>query len=238
MKISQAISLMNIKNVPFKSQRSGIKRKKGMLAIYATKQGVYYWNEESIWSIGIKQDTEDELYQIKQMLKQNDKKLNGNNRELDKYVAVFEILHAVNEYRGVNDTIPFETIKRYVEILNKGIFASLDFHEISGMEILKKLIMENKLYSQMLFTVCEIRSTKKEEYLGYKKEKRYYCFGNIKYHEELDKVHITIYDDYVQISCNKEIHDRYEQKLDIGKNFTLEQKIILALDCWSGYYLS
>ena len=63
-------------------------------------------------------------------------------------------------------------------------------------------------------------------------EKKDYSFGNIQYHEELDRVHITIYDDVVEISCTKEARGSYERKLDKRKKYTSEDKIISALDFW------
>ena len=72
-----------------------------------------------------------------------------------------------------------------MEILNNEILKALDFQQISEMKTLKNLIMENKLYNQMLFSVREVRSTKARQFLEQGVEKKDYCFGNIKYHEEL-----------------------------------------------------
>lgn len=222
---------MNIKDIPFIPQISGV-REKGKLSIYSTKQGVCYWNGESIWSIGIDQNSQNEVYKIKQSLKKCAWELDDNDRELDKYVAVYEILYAINEYKGVNDDIEFDTIKRYVEILNKKILDSLDFQQILEMETLKNLIMKDKLYNQMLFNVHEVQSTKERQFSGYRKKKKDYSFGNIQYHEELDRVHITIYDDVVELFCEKEGRGSYERELDKRKIYTSEEKIISALDCW------
>lgn len=155
MTIKQVISLINIKDIPFIPQMSGI-REKGKLSIYSSKQGVCYWNGESIWSIGIDQNCQNEIYKIKQRLKNCSLELGDNDRELDKYVAVYEILYAINEYKGIDDDIKFDTIKRYVEILNKEILDSLDFQQILEMETLKNLIIKDKLYNQMLFNVHEV----------------------------------------------------------------------------------
>lgn len=83
------------------------------------------------------------------------------------------------------------------------------------MKTLKNLIMENKLYNQMLFSVREVRSTKARQFSEQGVEKKNYCFGNIKYHEELDIVHITIYDDLVEIWCEKEAREKIKRELDI-----------------------
>ena len=231
MTIKQVISLINIKDIPFIPQMSGA-REKGKLSIYSTNQGVCYWNGESIWSIGIDQNSQNEIYKIKQSLKNCAWELGNNNRELDKYVAVFEILHAINEYKGVDDDIKFDTIKRYVEMLNKEILDALDFQQISEMETLKNLIMKDNVYNQMLFSVHEVQSTKERQFSGYKIDKNDYSFGNIKYHEELDRVHITLYDDCVEIFCEMEARVSHERKLDTRKRYTSEEKIISALDCW------
>lgn len=230
MTIKQVISLTNIKDIQFIPQMSGV-REKGKLSIYSSKQGVCYWDGESIWSIGIDQNSQNEMHKIKQYLKNCSCELGNNDRELDKYVAVYEILYAINEYKGIDDDIKFDTIKRYVEILNKEILDSLDFQQILEMETLKNLIIKDKLYNQMLFNVHEVQSTKERQFSGYI-EKKDYSFGNIQYHEELDRVHITIYDDVVEISCAKEERGSYERKLDNRKRYTSEDKIISALDCW------
>lgn len=231
MTIKQVISLINIKDIQFIPQMSGV-REKGKLSIYSSKQGVCYRDGESIWSIGIDQNSQNEMYKFKQYLKNCSCELGNNDRELDKYVAVYEILYAINEYKGIDDDIKFDTIKRYVEILNKEILDSLDFQQILEMETLKNLIIKDKLYNQMLFNVYEVQSTKERQFSGYRIEKKDYSFGNIQYHEELDRVHITIYDDVVEISCAKEERGSYERKLDNRKRYTSEDKIISALDCW------
>lgn len=230
MTIKQVISLINIKDIQFIPQMSGV-REKGKLSIYSSKQGVCYWDGESIWSIGIDQNSQNEMHKIKQYLKNCSCELGNNDRELDKYVAVYEILYAINEYKGIDDDIKFDTIKRYVEILNKEILDSLDFQQILEMETLKNLIIKDKLYNQMLFNIHEVQSTKERQFSGYI-EKKDYSFGNIQYHEELDRVYITIYDDVVEISCAKEERGSYERKLDNRKRYTSEDKIISALDCW------
>lgn len=235
MTVKQVIFLMNIKNIPFISQADDV-RKDGTLSIYSTERGVCYGENESIWSIGSNQTNKNKHYSIKQKLEQYKPELDGNDRELDKYVAVYEILYVINEYKGANDSFQIDIIEKYVEILNNEILKALDFQQISEMKTLKNLIMENKLYNQMLFSVREVRSTKARQFSEQGVEKKNYCFGNIKYHEELDIVHITIYDDLVEIWCEKEAREKIKRELDIKERFTLEEKIILALNCWKGYY--
>lgn len=55
---------MNITDVPFISQMYGISEK-GVFPVYSKNQGVYYYDDESIWSIGIREQCKDEIYEIK-----------------------------------------------------------------------------------------------------------------------------------------------------------------------------
>lgn len=235
MTIKDVISLMNITDVLFIPQMYGI-NKTGVLPIYPTNQGVCYYKDESIWSIGIKERCKNEIYEIKHKLCEFDNKLYSDERELDKYVAVSIILNAVDLCKGGNGRIRFEDIKDYVEILNNAIYESLDFQQISDMDTLKEIIKSDTLYRQMLFNVNEVNSTKEREFTGYKKETKRYSFGNIKYHEELDKVSIRTYDDYVTLACEKEGRS-HKQNLDIRRSYTSEGKILSALYCWRCDYL-
>ena len=232
MTIKQVISLINIKDIPFLPQMSGT-GKKEKLPIYSTNQGVCYLEEVSIWSIGSDKNIRNEIYRIIQKWKKYDPKLDSDERELNKYVAVYEILDAINEYKSVDDDIKFDTINRYVEMINKEIIDSLDFQKIREMENLKYLIKNDRVYNQMQFNVYEIQSTKEMQFsVGKKDEEECLLFGNINYHEELDIVCIKIYEDCVEIHCKIEAGECYERKLDIRKKYTLEEKIISALDCW------
>lgn len=67
--------------------------------------------EVSIWSIGSDKNIRNEIYRIIQKWKKYDLKLDNDERELNKYVAVYEILDAINEYKSVDDDIKFDTIK-------------------------------------------------------------------------------------------------------------------------------
>lgn len=230
MTINQIISLVNINDIPFMPQK-GTGREKGKLPIYSTKEGVCYLNEESIWSIGNDQNSQEKTYEIKKILENWSKELGENDIEMDKYVAVFELLLAINEYKSIDDNVELDTVKRYVEIINKEIFDALDFQQVSEMKALKDLIMKDKLYNQMLFKVKEVKSTKNRQFLECRIESKNYLFGNIQYHEKLDIVNIIIYDDVVEIFCAKEGRGS-ECKLDKRKKYTAEEKIILTLDCW------
>lgn len=235
MTIKEVISLMDIKGIPFLPQMSGI-RENGKLPIYATEQGVCYWKDESIWSIGIDEKSKGETYQVKQRIQNLVRGLDYDQREMDKYVAVYEVLLAIDEYRGEEGNIEPDTLKRYVEIINKAILDALDFQQIQKMADLMDIVVNDKLYRQMLFVVHEVDSMKEKQFSGYKVNKKNYSFGNIKYCEELDRVNITIYEDCVEIACMKEARGCYERKLDIRRKYTSEEKIIVALDCWKCAY--
>lgn len=174
MTIKQVISLINIKDIPFLPQMSGT-GKKEKLPIYSTNQGVCYLEEVSIWSIGSDKNIRNEIYRIIQKWKKYDPKLDSDERELNKYVAVYEILDAINEYKSVDDDIKFDTIKRYVEMINKEIIDSLDFQKIREMENLKYLIKNDRVYNQMQFNVYEIQSTKEMQFSVGKRMKRSAC---------------------------------------------------------------
>lgn len=236
MTIRDVISLMNISDVPFIPQMYGTDEE-GVLPIYPTKRGVCYYQGESIWSIGIRDQCQKEIYDIKHWLCGNEYKLCYDERELDKYVAVFVILNAVDRCKGGDGGIRFEDIRYYVEILNNAINEALDLKQISDMDTLKGIIKSDTLYRQMLFNVYEVNSTKDREFTGYKKETKSYSFGNIKYHEKPDKVSIRTYDDYVTLVCEKEGRS-HKQNLNIRRSYTSEGKILAALDCWRGYYLN
>lgn len=231
MTITEVISLINIKDIPFIPQKPG-NIKKEMLPIYSSLHGVCYYEGLSIQSVGSDENSKKETYQIKQKLTHFSAKLADDERELNKYVAIFEILNAINKYKCINNNVECDIVKDYVDILNTKILNSLDFNQIPKMEILKELITHDKLYSQMLFNVYEICSTAELEFSNHRIEKRSYSFGNIKYHEELDCVSIRAYDDSVMISCMKEQRSPYTLKLDQHKEYTLEKKIISALDYW------
>lgn len=235
MTIKEVISLMNIKDVPFLPQMSG-KRLKGKLPIYATKQGVCYWKDESIWSIGIDEESKGERYQIKQKIQNLLPGLAFDEREMDKYIAVYEVLLAIDEYRREDRDIELDILKGYVEILNKEILYTLDFQQIQGMTNLMDIVVNDNLYRQMKFVVYEVDSVKKNQFWGYKVNKKNYSFGNIKYCEKLDRVNITIYEDCVEIECVKEARGCFERKLEIRRKYTVEEKIIQALDCWKCAY--
>lgn len=236
MTIRDVISLMNISDVPFIPQMYGTDEE-GVLPIYHTDQGVCYYQGESIWSIGISDQCKDEIYEIKHKLLEFDNKLYANARELDRYVAVSVILKAVDRYKGRNGEICFENTKLYVDILNNAINEALDLKQISDMDTLKEIIKSDTLYREMLFNVDEVNTTKDREFTWNGKDKKEYSFGNIKYHEEHDRVFIRTYDDCVALACEKEGRS-YKQNLDIRRSHTSEGKILAALDCWRGYYLN
>lgn len=235
MKIKQIVSLIDFGTIPFlaQPQQIGGPRAERTLPIYATEKGVCYYEKESIWSIGIAPHSKKKIYEIKNRYL---KTINDEDIDFDKYIAIYEILYAINEYKGIEDDINFDVLKKYVDEINKIILNELDFQQVPEMKTLKKIIMKNKLYNQMIFCVDDIRSIKEKRFLQQKTEEKRYVFGNIKYHEELDKVNITIYDDCVELVCEKE-GKKHTENLNKEMNYTSEDKIISALDCWRNYFL-
>lgn len=234
MTIEKLISLMNIKSVPFLIQPDTI-RESYQLPIYATAQGVCYWREESIWSLGMDEESEAETDRIRQEIKDQIPGL-YDGRELDKYVAVYEILSAVKEYRGEEGDIEIRSLAGYVELINIVIAEELDFGQIPDMAELRGIISSDQLYRQMLFEVCEVDCAKEGYLAGDDVHRRNYCFGNVEYHEKPDKVGVLIYEDCVEVICTREPRVRFRHMLKSEKKLSSEEKIIQALDFWRSAY--
>lgn len=237
MQISEIIEILNIDDVPFVPYTGGYGTK-GTLTIYSTNEGICYYKDATIWSISIgNDDNKDFIYKIGNQLKKKFYKLNDNHRELDKYLAVCQLLIAIDRYNGGNGQLSFEQIKKYVDDLNTHIYKSLDFNEISHMSDLIEKIKKDELYKELYFSVYEIKSRKADRYKCYNKEEKHYCFGNKKYHEKLDVVRITAYDDCVEMTF--EPHGlALKTPLDERAEHTLEGKIFLILDKLTSHYNS
>lgn len=199
------------------------------LSIYSTSQGVCFYKDQDIWFLSI--SDADKAYDIKTLIEKNIREVYDNVRELNRYLAVSELLRAINIFNGGQGIIDFEKAKVYVNRINQQIGRSLDFHEIIKMENLIDLIKKDKLFRELFFSVNEVCCNRDERYRGYKKQENKYCFGNKKYHEDLDIVDITVYDDCVELLHRGEGRS-HERDLDRRRPHTLEQKIISALDCW------
>lgn len=234
MTIEKLISLMNIKSVPFLIQPDTI-RESYQLPIYATAQGVCYWREESIWSLGMDEESEAETDRIRQEIKDQIPGL-YDGRELDKYVAVYEILSAVKEYRGEEENVEMQSLAGYVELINIMIAEELDFGQIPDMAELQEIISGDEQYRQMMFEVCEIDCAKGQHFPGDGVEEKHYRFGNTEHYEKPDRVDITIYEDCVEVICAREVRVRFRHMLKSEDVLSTEQKIIQALDLWRSAY--
>lgn len=234
MKIKEVIDIIGDFNVPIIPIPAG-RRQKGKLPIYATEKGVHFYKDDTIW--GISTDNSDMSYDIKMYLKRLDEKLEGNERELNKYLTVYELLSAIKSYKGENGNISFEQLKVYVALLNRKIIESLDFSEVSGMNDLIDLVSKDSLYREQIFNVSVVNCYKAQPFRGSTKPLKNYHFGNIEYHEELDKVNITLYNDCVELHHEAE-RISHKRNLDLEVEYTEEQKIFTALGCWRGYYLN
>ena len=234
MKISDVIEICQIPNTIFIPVPAG-HSKRNCLTIYPTRQGVCYWEDASIWFLTIDENCTDSVYEIKQKLISLQPALYNKERELNRYLAVTELLLAANKVRNSNENISIDLMRAYVEKLDAKIYSSLDFHEVEGMDALIEIISKNETYREMMFCVHNVQSPKKYEYVGAPKKAESFSFGNMLYHEKLDVVHIRTYDDFVEVNC--ELEGRVISKeLNKNRSYSIEQRILSALDCWTGYY--
>lgn len=224
MRISEVVEILNIPVIPFCSQKAG-SANEGKLTIYASKQGVCYWEDASIWFLGIDEKCKDQVKQLKYDLCNIFKGLEGNSRKLDRYVAVSELLLAIQQYSGVQSSLDSitEKIVEYAEKLNQAIIDSLDFSQIEDKKDLVDYIKKDELYHELLFNVDEKPGLK-------------YTFGNLKYHEKLDVVNVTLTENEVwlhMVADGAQIYsDTWERRLDL----TSEQKIFRALNARRNAY--
>lgn len=154
-----------------------------------------------------------------------------NERELNKYLAAFELLNAINIFKGIKEEISIEQLSDYVNILNQHILNSLNFDEVFNMINLQNIIRNDKLYNQCRFHVKEIKCTKGSQFIGIEKETNNCQFGNIKYYEKLDDVSIDVYDDFIELEYKAKGRS-YTKNLDTRKRYTLEEKLKMALNTW------
>ena len=230
MKIKDMIEIIGIKDIPLNMIKAG-KLNKDKLSIWGDRNGINFYEDETIWSVSINENCKEEKYEIEQKIRQS--KYNINNIELNKYVAIYEVLQAINEYNNVYNDISIEKLGNYTNKLNEHIMNNLDFKEISNMEILKSLVSEDKFYRELYFFFFLLKGDKKNIAILTDKEKSNYKFGNIKYYEELNRVNIYIYNDYIEL-----VYEAVGRKWSdhLISNLTLEEKIIRALDIWKTYY--
>ena len=160
-----------------------------------------------------------------------------NDRELVKYFSVFKLLAAIDKASGNGNCESYdkylETAKQYVTKINQTIKENYQTDDIQDMKDLICILLEDSLYRELFFHVQVFDYSKKR--LCPNKKSKDYFFGNKRFHNELDKVHITIYNDYIEL--HHPIEGRsHEGDLTPNNTLSLEQKIIAALDYWQTYF--
>ncbi|MFQ8630462.1 MAG: hypothetical protein ACLSAJ_04040 [Intestinibacter bartlettii] len=101
------------------------------------------------------------------------------------------------------------------------------------MDTLKSLVSEDKFYRELCFFVHEFKGSKRNIFILNDRGKNNYKFGNIKYYEKLNRVHMYIYNDYIKLGYETAGRS-WDDKLK--SNLTLEAKIIRVLDIWKSSY--
>lgn len=232
MKISEMIDILKFDDIPFMQYPGGYNQK-GLLTIDATKEGVVYWKDATINYVSVDDDCKDYVYSTCSELKRHFNRLYNNERELIKYLAICELLSAINKYKSGNRQICFNEVKRYVNELNEHIYTSLQFEQVSHMKNLIDIIRKDELYRELCFNVHEIKSKKADQFTRFKKEENYYRFGNVKYYEILDVVQITVYNDCVELLMKAESTGiPVKRQLDMNKEHSLEGKLLTIIDAW------
>lgn len=237
MKIFDMIKILGLdtdESLPIIPDKPG-KQPLNELSIYAKTDGVHFWENATIWFLSIDEKCKEEVDEIMKSIEDQIKETRENNqRELYKYVAVVELLKAIDNFNGGNGNFDMNTAQKYVGTINNKINESLDFADIQQMVELIEFIKKDSLYKELYFYVTEVQANKKERYRGGKAEEKKYKFGNI-YHEKSDVVHITVYNDYVELNCDFD-ERTFEGELKINREYTFEEKIFKAFDNWRNFY--
>ncbi len=238
MKLSEIITILELdKDIPFYEHEYGLGCS---YTNTVDSDGVHFWKEESTSYCNLFNDE----YSIDNIVQQNCK-IDKGNRYYRLYYTVSSLLYAVGKWKEISelnfniDKYIADNIKKYVSLIKNEIKSNLDFSEVKDMNQLIDIINCSELYQQMLFLVTVYDYSKYTK--GYKnyKTKNTYSFGNKKYREDLDKVRISIYDDCVELVCDREGRGiPYERKLSQNNRIELsvENKIIEAIDTWDCYY--
>mgnify|MGYP005755374155 FL=1 len=161
----------------------------------------------------------------------------NNERELLRYFSVFQLLIAIDQASGNENCASYdkylETAKQYVTKINQTIIENYQTDDIQDMQKLIYILSNTSLYRELFFHV-QVFDYNNRRPCPNKKSKNF-SFGNKRFHNELDKVHITIYNDYVELWHPIEGRS-HARELSPNRTLSLEQKIIAALDCWQTYY--
>lgn len=185
-------------------------------------------------------DSEKDIsYNLITYIQKNVESVYNNERELLRYFSVFQLLIAIDLTSGNENCASYdkylETAKQYVTKINQTIIENYQTDDIQDMQDLKYILNSTPLYLELFFYVQVFDYDKKRPCPN--KKSKNFSFGNKRFHNELDKVHITIYNDYVELW--HPIEERsHERELSPNNALSIEQKIIAALDCWQTYYKS
>lgn len=197
------------------------------------KNGIYFWQEATIDSFG-NFDSNEHKSEISRFIESY---VYANISQQPIYYAVCSVLYNIATIKGIAvEGYISSNLKVNVDRILQGIKANLDFAQVSKMGTLINKIAEDKLYQQLLFNVTERRFQKKMFGVYANQNPIKYSFGNIKYYEELKIVDITVYDDCVKLTyqfTGKSFERQFESSREV---FTLEEKILAALDNWRCQY--
>ena len=176
-------------------------------------------------------------YALVEYIQKNVESVYDNKRELLRYFSVFQLLIAIDKATGHDDCESYdkylETAKQYVTKINQAIKENYQTDDIQDMQDLKYILYSTPLYLELFFDVQVFDYDKKRPCPN--KKSKDLSFGNKRFHNEMDKVHITIYNDYVDLWHPIEGRS-HERELSPNRTLSLEQIIIAALDCWQTYY--
>jgi hypothetical protein len=229
VKIKEVVDLLGIENeynVPFHFLSEDLLvNSHHRSSIVSTQYGVVCGENETIWSVGLLEGREEQVNLIKTDIQRCITDL--DDRDMDKYMAIMQILLAVDVFQEGSGRVELRKAKDYVGQIDHEIKVALDFHEIQEMKDLIRLIRADRLCSQLCFQVSVIAGGKGEQNL----KKENLSFGNTKYCEALDLVYITIYEDCFELYCLKEGTSR-ESRFEGTKAYTLEDRILYALFDW------
>ena len=239
MKLSEIITILKLdKDIPFYEHQYGLGCEYSKTV---DKDGIHFWKGETTSYCNLSNDAE---YIIDNFIRQRCR-IDKDNKYYRLYYTVSSLLYVVGKWQKINDSnfdidkYVTNNIKKCVSLIQDEIKNNLDFSEVKDMNQLIDIINCSELYQQMLFLVTVYDYSKYTK--GYKnyKTKNTYSFGNKKYCEDLDKVRISIYDDCVELVCDREGRGiPYERKLSSNNRIglSIENKIIEAIDAWNCYY--
>jgi hypothetical protein len=231
VKIKEVVDLLGLENeyaVPFHFITDyQFENKKA--SICSTQQGIVCDEEETIWSLGATDGEHSQADVIKTDIQHC---IGGlDERDMDKYLAVTELLLAIDSYQGGKGRVELRKAEEYVSRIDAEIRKSLDFRDIEGMDALIKWIRWDRVYRQLCFRVSVFPSTRAEHRQVETEKIQTLNFGNTMYCEALDIVYITIYEDGFELYCVKE-GTSWKDKFDKVQVHTTEERIMCALYYW------